>query len=199
MILTVPLHSKSAYWDKNKRKPAVSHSVSKPGVLLFSYANPILAGISCHFPACSCCSVQLSSSDAWLCRFITKQQLAQEKKNPTPILIQLSKTEKQPGFVLGKQRARAFGCRFSGRAAPPQWDPFPWKPASTQLFPQNKGTLYIVTCTYSCHRGWAARRGWWGDGDAWRGTRWSLCKVKRKTKRGTCSAEEKKGGKKHQA
>lgn len=44
--------------------------------------------------------MQLSSSDARLCRFITKQQLARErkKKKPakqnTPILIQLLKTEK---------------------------------------------------------------------------------------------------------
>lgn len=64
------------------------------------------------------------------------------EKNPTPILTQFSKTEEQPGFALGEQRTRAFGCSFSGRAAPPQWDPYPWEPACTQLFPQNKGTLY---------------------------------------------------------
>lgn len=95
------------------------------------------------------------------------------EKNPTPILTQRSKTEKQPGFVLGEQRTRAFGCSFSGRSAPPQWD--------------------HLHGTYSCHRGWTARRGWWCDGDAWWGTRCFLCKVKRKRKRSTRSAEEKGG------
>lgn len=61
-----------------------------------------------------------------------------KKKNPTPILTQLSKTEKQPGFCSG--RAKKKGCSFSGRAAPPQWDPFSLHAA----FPAEQGhPIYI--------------------------------------------------------
>lgn len=152
-ILSPPTTKKGHDVDNSpsQQERSLREKQTQTSGLTLSYQTRSAAVFTCKPNSCGCllsfsCSqlllaVQLSSSDAWLCRFITKQQLAHEKKkNPSPILTQLSKTEKQHGFVLGEQRTRAFGCSFSGRAAPPQWDPFPWKPAAcTQLFPAEQG------------------------------------------------------------
>lgn len=166
-ILSPPTQKKKSHdFDSSPSQQELSSrkKQTQASGLTLNFQTRSVAVFTCKPNSCRCllsfsCSqlllaVQLSSSRRLALQIHYETTISTREKNPTPILTQLSKTEKQPGFVLGEQTTRAFGCSLSGGAAPPQWDPFPWKPACPQLFPQNKGTLHRhLPGTYSCHRG----------------------------------------------
>lgn len=111
VILTVPLQSKSTL-KENKPKPVFSRLISKALVLLPVHTNTVFAVT----PVTSllAAAVQLSSSAARLCRFITKQRLARGNP-PRPNINSTSHSRKAAWICSGRVENK--GCRPAATTA----------------------------------------------------------------------------------